>query len=69
MKYEIEQSVSRGNGLLGVYIHNMKDVEGKADTKGSNPLPAGYKTYDWVNDDGRNNIGAWIEAAAKVAGR
>jgi hypothetical protein len=69
VKYEIEQSIAKGNGLLGVYIHNMKDVEGKTDTKGSNPVPAGYKTYDWVNDDGRTNIGDWIEAAAKAAGR
>ncbi|MDP2405902.1 MAG: TIR domain-containing protein [Hydrogenophaga sp.] len=61
VKYEIERSVARGNGLLGVYIHNMKDMEGQTDAKGSNPLPAGYKTYDWVNDDGRNNIGALCE--------
>ncbi|MDR7298178.1 hypothetical protein J2X16_003527 [Pelomonas aquatica] len=69
VKYEIEQSIARGNGLLGIFIHNMKDVEGKTDLKGTNPLPAGYKTYDWVNDDGRSNIGDWIEAAAKAANR
>ncbi len=28
-----------------------------------------FKTYDWVQDDGRNNIGAWIEDAASRAGR
>lgn len=28
-----------------------------------------FKTYDWVQDDGRNNIGAWIEDAARRAGR
>ena len=28
-----------------------------------------YPTYDWVNDDGRANMGKWIEAAAKRAGR
>ena len=28
-----------------------------------------YPTYDWANDDGRKNIGDWIEAAAKKAGR
>lgn len=69
VKYEIEQSVARGNGFLGVYIHNMKDVEGKTDTMGSNPLPAGYNSHDWFHDDGRNNIGAWIEVAAKAAWR
>jgi MTH538 TIR-like domain (DUF1863) len=69
VKYEIEQSIARGNGVIGVFIHNMKDVDSKTDTKGANPLPAGYAKYDWVNDDGRDNIGDWIEKAAKAAGR
>ena len=67
--YEIKQSIKRGNGLLGIYIHNLKDMEGKTDTMGSNPLPNGYPTYDWVYDDGRKNIGDWIEKAAKAANR
>src|SRR5262245_58549122 len=82
--YEIKQSYSKTNGLLGVYVHNMKDVSGKTDSKGANPFdswhitkPDGtkqyfsqmYSTYDWVSDDGRNNIGNWIEAAALKAGR
>lgn len=69
VKYEIERSIERGNGLIGIYIHNMKDVNSNTDTKGSNPLPAGFATYDWINDNGRDNIGAWIEKAAKAAGR
>lgn len=69
VKYEIDQSVSRGNGMIGVFIHNMKDSQGHPDRPGSNPLPAKYKVYDWVRDDGRANIGAWIEAAATAAGR
>jgi hypothetical protein len=28
-----------------------------------------YPTYDWVNDDGYTNLGTWIEAAAKKAGK
>jgi hypothetical protein len=28
-----------------------------------------YPVYDWVNDNGRGNIGEWIEAAAKKAGK
>jgi hypothetical protein len=82
--YEIKQSHGKGNGLLGIYIHNIKDTNGKTDLKGKNPLDSWwitqengmkkylssiYKTYDWVNDNGRANIGAWIEAAAKQAGR
>lgn len=81
--YEIKQSSNRGNGLLGIYIHNMKDVNSQTDTKGQNPLSKWqkeqngrqvllsdiYPTYDWVNDDGRKNIATWIEAAATKAGR
>jgi hypothetical protein len=81
--YEIKQSYNRGNGMLGIYIHNMKDVNSRTDTKGKNLFDSWhvtqngnqvyfstlYPTYDWVNDAGRNNMGDWIEAAAKKAGR
>lgn len=81
--YEIKQSHVEGKGLLGIYIHGLKDRDGKTDTKGNNPfanwhitqngsktlLSNIYPTYDWVNDDGRTNIGKWIEAAAKKADR
>jgi MTH538 TIR-like domain (DUF1863) len=36
--YEIKQSHNRGNGMLGIYIHNIKDVNSRTDTKGANPL-------------------------------
>lgn len=78
--YEILESHKKGNGLLGVYVHNMKDSSGYSDVPGSNPFnkwtfknTAGeivtYPTYDWVSDEGYKNLGAWIEAAAKKAGR
>src|SRR5690606_10923622 len=68
--YEIKQSHNKGNGMLGIYIHNMKDQHGYTDTKGNNPfanwhierngqkvlLSSIYPTYDWVNDNGRDNI-------------
>jgi hypothetical protein len=63
VKYEIDQSLDRGNGLFGIYIHNIKDQAGNTAAKGSNPLPTGYKTYDWILDDGYNNLGAWVDAA------
>ncbi|MGC9124452.1 MAG: hypothetical protein ACP5IB_10365, partial [Thermoplasmata archaeon] len=36
--YEIIKSFDIGNGLLGVYIHNIKDQNGKTDVKGQNPF-------------------------------
>jgi hypothetical protein len=38
VRYEIIKSFDRGNGLLGVYIHNIKDKNGKVDLKGPNPF-------------------------------
>ena len=81
--YEIDQSHRKGNGMLGIYIHNVKDQKSLTDTKGSNPfdnwyieqngqktyLSQLYPTYDWVSDNGYDNIGDWIEQAAKKAGR
>ncbi|MCM3808320.1 TIR domain-containing protein [Streptomyces sp. DR7-3] len=63
VKYEISQSIARGNGLFGIYIHNIRDQYGNKDTNGTNPLDPQYATYDWVNDDGYNNLSKWVEAA------
>jgi len=38
VKYEIEKSWNDGKGLLGIYIHNLKDKEGNQSTKGRNPF-------------------------------
>lgn len=81
--YEIKRSHEIGNGILGIYIHNIKDQSQRMDLKGSNPflnfyitqngqmiyLSQIYPTYDWVNDYGYQNFGGWIEQAAKKAGR
>lgn len=69
VRYEIQQSIARGNGVLGVRIHNVKDSNGMADLPGVNPLPNGYLVYDWVQNDGRANFASWVEAAARQAGR
>ena len=83
VNYEIKQSRLLGKGLLGIYIHNLKDQDGKTDLKGENPLDNFctekkgeikylsqiYPTYDWVDDDGCNNIADWIEEASKKVGR
>ncbi len=56
INYEIEKSWSDAKGVLGVHIHNLKDVDGNQATKGSNPfsginvgnvsLSSIVKTYD-----------------------
>lgn len=83
VKYELEKSWEKGNGILGIYIHQIKDKDSKTATKGDNffgPIFTSpnddkkyfcerFNTYDWVEDNGYNNMGKWIEAAAKIAGR
>ena len=83
IKYEINESLKKGNGLLGIYIHKCPLFDGSIDVKGENLfdnlyfekngreeyLSEVYKTYDWINDKGRENLGDWIEKAAKDAGR
>lgn len=67
VRYEIQHSWDSGNNLMGIYIHNMKDVNGRADVKGADPFSAmgftGIPTYDWVSESGYTNLGSWVEHA------
>lgn len=38
VKYEMQKSFKKGNGLLGIYIHNVKDQNGKTTQKGEDPF-------------------------------
>jgi len=82
---EIKQSFEKKNGLLAIYIHNQRDQNGSTDSKGANPIDnfivtdqytgsrvkmsKRYKTYDWIDDNGKDNIGDWIEKATVDVGR
>lgn len=69
VKYEIEKSIERGNGLLGIDISKIKDLQGNTSDR-CGKIPNGYNFYLWNNnDDGYNNMGDWIEKAAKDAGK
>lgn len=82
VKYEIIQSYNRGNGLLGICLSGMQNHERQTESPGANPFQQLYlhsnqqdrlsnhvPIYNWISDDGRSNIGKWIEAAAKKAGK
>jgi len=80
VKYEIEESSKRGNGLLGISLHNINDPLSGRDSPGQNPfanlrdnqnilLSSKVPIYDWINNSGRDNIGIWIENAAKQVGK
>jgi len=68
VKYEIEKSIEIGNGLLGIDVSKIKDLQGNTSER-CGKFPKGYNFYLWNNDDGYKNMGDWIEKAAKNAGR
>ena len=68
VKYEIEKSKERGNGLLGIDVSKIKDLQGNTSER-CGQIPSGYDFYLWNKDDGYNNMGDWIEKAAEDAGK
>jgi hypothetical protein len=82
VRHEIKRSYELGKGMLAIDIHNVKDPRTGTDLPGQNPLDywsverngrkvpfsSLYAKYDWVADNGYNNISNWIETAAKAAG-
>jgi Cft2 family RNA processing exonuclease len=83
VRHEIKRSYELKKAILAIDIHRIKDPQTGTDIQGKNPLnywsvekdgrkvyfSEMYETYDWVNDDGYNNLSFWIEKAAKAAGR
>jgi hypothetical protein len=68
VKYEIAKSKAIGSGLLGIDVSKIKDLKKRVSDR-CGQIPAGYNFYLWNNEKGYQNIGAWIEKAAKDAGR
>ena len=68
INYEIEQSIKRGNGLVGFQIHHLKDQSGDTDSPGETPhkLDKDYKVYKYVDHE---KLAARIEEAAENAGK
>ena len=64
VKYEIEKSIEIGNGLLGIDVSKIKDLQGNTSER-CGEIPKDYKFYLWNNDEGYKNMGDWIEKAAK----
>lgn len=75
IKYEILRSLRRNNAIIAVRIDQIKDQDGHVCERGRNPLSDIWvehdgrqarlsdlcSVYDWVADDGFNNLGRWVE--------
>jgi MTH538 TIR-like domain (DUF1863) len=68
VKYEIEESKRLGHGLLGIDVSKIKDLAGKTAER-CGQIPVGYAFHLWNKEDGYKNLGSWIDAAAKAAGK
>ena len=82
VKYEIEQAGKQGMGRLLIRLNGVKNREGTPSLGGPDPYAANglyappgtpntytIFSYNWIADDGLNNIGVWIEDACQRAGR
>ncbi|TMC04973.1 MAG: hypothetical protein E6J41_23520 [Chloroflexi bacterium] len=55
IKYEIEKAWNDGKGLLGIYVHNLKDHAGNKTTKGRNPFE------DFTLNNGKTKLSSVVE--------
>ena len=83
VQYEICKSLDKDNAIIGVLIHQLKDRDGYRSCKGDVHTVVGYYTdgypiyfdeiadaiYDYHSNDGYNNLGKWVEYAARKHGR
>lgn len=80
VQYEICQSLQRGNAVIGVHINGIKDmVQGVSSPQGNVHTVIGYYNngspayfdaiadgiYDYTYENGYQNLGTWIESAAR----
>ncbi len=76
--YEINKAWREKRGLLGIYIHNLKDSNSRTCAKGDNPFDCVYtddgyrlsnfiKCYDPYSEDAYGeiyrNLSTWVETA------
>jgi len=69
INYEIEKSLERGNGLVAVQIHHLRDQSGETGVPGAIPPQIkanGFKTYKYTDKEA---LACWIEEAAGIVGK
>ena len=69
VRYEINQSVDLGKGLLEVSIARIGDQLGLRAGNCGKLVPWWAPTYCWVADNGYRNFRDWVEIAAQAAQR
>jgi hypothetical protein len=74
VKYEVDETLRLGKGLVGVTLENMKQSNQTIDRWSQyvpygplNGIAGSHPVYSWVGDNGRQNLAAWVEQAARSA--
>ena len=79
VQYEICQSVIKGNAIIGVYINNIRNFDREVSIGDDKHTIIGMATdgspvyfddiadgiYDYMIDDGYNNLSVWVDKAVK----
>lgn len=60
VKFAIEKSIEKGNGMLGIDISKIKDLHGNT-TERCGKIPKGLPFYYWNKDDGKTKMAEWID--------
>lgn len=68
VQYEIERTIEEGNGLLEIDISKIKDMNGQVSNCCGRMVPREYPHYLWNRGNGYENLGDWVEKAARKAG-
>lgn len=69
INYEIQRSIDRGNGILGVRINHLKNFEKETDPEGDVPALLTKHSYPVYKYSDHEKLKDWIEKAAKAAGK
>jgi hypothetical protein len=76
VRYEIDESLRLGKGLLAVTMEGMNQKNGLPDLwdrySAYGPFLHSQQThpiYSWNGNNGRANLALWIERAARIAGK
>jgi hypothetical protein len=83
VKYEIVQSIINKNAIIGVRIHSIKDMRTQLASVSENAHVSvgtyrdgsqiyfdsiAHGIYDYVSQDGYNNLEKWVEDAVRAKG-
>jgi hypothetical protein len=69
INYEIQKSLDRGNGVVGIQIHHLKDRAGNTDLPGTTPALLTKNNIPVYKYADSASLAKRIEEAAKAAGR